>query len=66
MLGPQPPGTTSEMWSPDDRWPALGEWVQGVSELGRMVLKRVAAGLSRAPQALPAHGPRVPLEAVRG
>jgi len=66
VLGPQPPGTTSEMWSPDDRWPALGEWVQGVSELGRMVLKRVAAGLSRAPQALPAHGPRVPLEAVRG
>ncbi len=33
LLGRQPPGTRSEAWQPDDRWPALGEWVQGIVEL---------------------------------
>lgn len=33
LLGRQPPGTRSEAWQPDDRWPALGEWVQGIGEL---------------------------------
>lgn len=33
VLGPQPRGTRSETWSADDRWPALGEWVQGIGQL---------------------------------
>jgi predicted ATP-grasp superfamily ATP-dependent carboligase len=33
LLGPQPAGTRSETWQPDDRWPAIGEWVQGIGEL---------------------------------
>lgn len=33
LFGRQPPGTRSEAWQPDDRWPALGEWVQGIAEL---------------------------------
>ena len=33
VLGPQPAGTRSETWAPDDPWPALGEWVQGLGEL---------------------------------
>jgi predicted ATP-grasp superfamily ATP-dependent carboligase len=33
LFGRQPPGTRSETWQPDDRWPALGEWVQGIAEL---------------------------------
>lgn len=33
LLGPQPRGTRSETWEPGDRWPALGEWVQGMAEL---------------------------------
>jgi hypothetical protein len=33
LFGRQPPGTRSETWQPDDRWPALGEWVQGTAEL---------------------------------
>jgi hypothetical protein len=67
VLGPQPAGTTSEMWSRDDRWPAVGEWVQGVRELGRLCLTRVAAALSPARRRPPAHPARVaPLETVRG
>ena len=65
VFGPQPAGTTSEMWSPDDRWPALGEWVQGLRELGRLLLARVAARVSGARR--PAgHPVAAPLEAVRG
>jgi len=33
VLGPQPPGTRSETWSGEDRWPAVGEWVQGIGDL---------------------------------
>lgn len=33
LFGRQPPGTRSEAWDPDDRWPAVGEWVQGLGEL---------------------------------
>ena len=29
----QPPGTRLEAWEPDDPAPAIGEWIQGVSEL---------------------------------
>lgn len=33
LLGQQPQGTRSETWEPDDHWPALGEWVQGLTDL---------------------------------
>jgi hypothetical protein len=33
LLGPQPAGTRLEAWDAQDRWPALGEWVQGLGEL---------------------------------
>jgi hypothetical protein len=33
LFGRQPPGTRSEAWDPEDRWPALGEWFQGIGEL---------------------------------
>jgi predicted ATP-grasp superfamily ATP-dependent carboligase len=33
LFGRQPPGTRSEAWDPDDRWPAVGEWAQGLREL---------------------------------
>jgi predicted ATP-grasp superfamily ATP-dependent carboligase len=33
LLGRQPPGTHSETWQPEDRWPAVGEWVQGIGDL---------------------------------
>ena len=33
VLGAQPPGTRSETWAPDDRWPAVGEWMQGITDL---------------------------------
>src|SRR5207249_10123659 len=45
VLGPQPPGTRSETWSGDDRWPAVGEWVQGVGDLAGAV----RAALARRP-----------------
>jgi predicted ATP-grasp superfamily ATP-dependent carboligase len=33
LLGPQPADTHSETWVPGDRWPAVGEWVQGLAQL---------------------------------
>jgi predicted ATP-grasp superfamily ATP-dependent carboligase len=33
LFGRQPPGTRSEAWDPDDRWPAVGEWIQGITDL---------------------------------
>ena len=33
LFGRQPAGTRSETWQPDDRWPAVAEWVQGITEL---------------------------------
>jgi predicted ATP-grasp superfamily ATP-dependent carboligase len=33
LLGPQPPGTRLETWRKGDRWPAVGEWVQGTRDL---------------------------------
>jgi hypothetical protein len=53
------------MWSPDDRWPAVGEWVQGLRELGRLFLARVAARLAGARRPV-RHPVATPLEAVRG
>ena len=48
LLGPQPRGTRSEMWTADDPWPGVAEWVQGTRELGGLVWgglnrRRVAA-----------------------
>ena len=51
LLGPQPEGTIMEMWQPDDRWPALGEWTQALSQaLG--FLERKIPG-RRAREAMP-------------
>jgi predicted ATP-grasp superfamily ATP-dependent carboligase len=33
LLGRQPPGTRLEAYRAGDRWPAVGEWVQGTREL---------------------------------
>ena len=33
IFGRQPAGTRAEVWQRDDPWPALGEWLQGASEL---------------------------------
>jgi glycosyltransferase involved in cell wall biosynthesis/predicted ATP-grasp superfamily ATP-dependent carboligase/CelD/BcsL family acetyltransferase involved in cellulose biosynthesis len=40
VFGPQPPGTTSDSWDPQDRWPALGEMVQA----SRDILGRITNG----------------------
>jgi teichuronic acid biosynthesis glycosyltransferase TuaC len=40
LLGRQPSGTRSETWSAGDRWPAVGEVVQGVGELVTRALRR--------------------------
>jgi predicted ATP-grasp superfamily ATP-dependent carboligase len=46
----QPEGTRLEAWNPDDPWPAVGEWAQGIGELfdvgrsaGRATLRSVRA-----------------------
>ena len=43
LFGPQPPGTHSQAWQPDDRWPAVGEWVQGIAELPGLLWRKKAA-----------------------
>jgi len=59
LVGEQPPGTLSETWSATDRWPAVGEWVQGVGELlGRIRLRR----RPRTVPAPPSLAPLRPLE----
>ena len=40
LLGPQPSGTQSEAWQTDDRWPAVGEWVQGIVEILGLFFRR--------------------------
>ncbi len=47
LFGRQPPGTHWEAWDPDDRWPALGEWVQGVADLLARRHRRAAAQPAR-------------------
>lgn len=51
IFGAQPPGTQNETWQAGDRWPAVGEWVQGLCELGsrsttRRVRQRAVAPVS--------------------
>src|SRR2546421_632895 len=53
VLGPQPAGTRSETWRPDDRWPSVGEWMQGIGGLGGVVRTTVARILRRAPPPTP-------------
>ncbi|MGH7547197.1 MAG: glycosyltransferase [Gemmatimonadales bacterium] len=59
VLGPQPPGTRSETWNADDRWPALGEWVQGLGDLVGQSRKRrrVRTAAAPSPSAAPAEAP---------
>ena len=33
LFARQPPGTQLESWRADDRWPGIGEWVQGLRDL---------------------------------
>lgn len=42
VLGPQPSGTRSETWQAGDRWPAVGEWVQGIGQLLGLLRTRFA------------------------
>lgn len=50
LLGPQPSGTRSEAWDPQDRWPAVGEWVQGITQL---LTRRPRSGADRASRQTP-------------
>jgi predicted ATP-grasp superfamily ATP-dependent carboligase len=53
VCGPQPRGTRLETWNRADRWPALGEWVQALTDLlgGRTPPARVQSGRPRASDA---------------
>lgn len=63
VFGAQPAGTRSETWDRRDPWPALGEWIQGLSEVGsrraigrlarRALSARRAACRAAAPAAMP-------------
>lgn len=41
LLGPQPDGTILEMWQRDDRWPAVGEWAQALSQALGFLERRI-------------------------
>jgi len=47
LFGSQPAGTRLEAWAPDDRGPALGEWVQGIGELLEQRRRRRPAAAPR-------------------
>src|SRR2546430_9052178 len=63
VLGPQPAGTRSETWRPDDRWPGVGEWMQGIGGLGGPGPAAVRPGPPGAGKAPPA--PRPPTGAPK-
>lgn len=65
VLGAQPPGTRSETWSTDDRWPAVGEWIQGSRELSAVVRTVVARWLSRTTAPAPPTSAPKPAHAMR-
>jgi hypothetical protein len=65
LLGPQPPGTRLEAWAPDDRGPALGEWVQGVSDLVHERRRRPAPRAVRDAPPDPAPPAAAPAASVR-
>src|SRR5439155_906632 len=65
VLGPQPPGTRSETWNADDRWPALGEWVQGIAGLVRPARpRRRPASVAKATTAPPVGGQAQPVRVL--
>jgi teichuronic acid biosynthesis glycosyltransferase TuaC len=67
VLGPQPPGTRSETWNADDRWPALGEWVQGIAGLVRPARprpRRRPAAVAQATTAPPVGGQADPVRVL--
>lgn len=69
LLGRQPPGTRSEAWQPDDRWPAVGEWVQGIGDLlgGRRRRGRARSAVAAEPEtAAPALAPPTAAAAPSG
>ena len=41
LLGPQPDGAILEMWQPDDKWPAVGEWTQALSQALGFLERRI-------------------------
>ena len=47
LVGRQPDGTILEMWQPDDRWPAVGEWAQALSQSIRFLERRVPGARAR-------------------
>jgi predicted ATP-grasp superfamily ATP-dependent carboligase len=49
LLGPQPPGTLSEAWQAGDRWPAVGEWVQGTAEVCQLLWRKAGRRRTAAP-----------------
>lgn len=61
LLGPQPRGTQLETWSRGDRWPAVGEWVQGVAELvgEARAPRRRAPAAPATPEAAPGAHPEI-------
>ena len=62
LFGRQPAGTQSEMWQATDPWPAVGEWVQGLIELGtRSTARRVVQRAAPPPVAV---GPPVRQDAI--
>ena len=63
LLGPQPPGTRSEANQPGDRWPAVGEWIQGVAEVLGLARQRIGSRRGNADGAARPGG--APAEAAR-
>lgn len=53
LFGPQPDGTILEMWQPDDRWPAVGEWTQALSQAVGFLERKIPG--RRAGEAMPLH-----------
>jgi hypothetical protein len=52
LLGPQPEGTILEMWQPDDKWPAVGEWTQALSQALGFLERRLPGTRTRDTAAL--------------
>jgi hypothetical protein len=53
LLGRQPDGTILEMWQPDDKWPAVGEWTQAMSQALGFLERRIVRDRARNTAPLP-------------
>jgi predicted ATP-grasp superfamily ATP-dependent carboligase len=53
VLGPQPAGTRLEVGRPDDPWPAVGEWVEGLRDLAARLWRKTRRGPDPSPKAGP-------------